>query len=257
MSSARRIVGAVAALSGCPRRAGHFCRGSSGGFDFGLPSLRAAAPLPRKRLSVSAERDLRLREAPLDERDRFLRFRRGPLRRVQLHGRRSRACPPVIGVETGDSPPAPEPKRYVGRRMVSIAKSGPGVRVVLATDDPAGRRIVLILSRRRGFLGVEMSVSRIKGVSAMSASFTTSPGEAFHGFGGRRESTDLRGLDMKSWVLDYRYPDASTGWYSPYPGFISSRGYGVLLGGGDQISRWRMASDQARVPGGSRSRGRR
>ena len=120
------------------------------------------------------------------------------------------------------------------------------VTVALATDDPAGRRIVLILSRRRGFLGVEMSVSRIKGVSAMSASFTTSPGEAFHGFGGRRESTDLRGLDMKSWVLDYRYPDASTGWYSPYPGFISSRGYGVLLGG-DRISRWRMASDSPRA----------
>ncbi len=216
--------------------------------SFGLPSLRAGQPHSLGndspfRLNVISGSGKRLLTSVTDS------FASGGVRYGGFSftvGAEPELAPPVIGTETGDSPPVPEPKRYVGRRMVSIAKSGPGVRVVLATDDPAGRKIVLMLTRRRGVLGVEMSVSRIKGVSAISAAFTTSPGEAFHGFGGRRESTDLRGLDMKSWVLDYRYPDASTGWYSPYPGFISSRGYGVLLGG-DRISRWRMASDSPRA----------
>lgn len=81
-----------------------------------------------------------------------------------------------------------------------------------------------------------------RSVRAVSASFISPSGEAYHGFGGRRESTDLRGSDIKSWALDYRFPDASTGYYAPVPGFISSRSYGALLLG-NRISRWDMAAD--------------
>ena len=103
---------------------------------------------------------------------------------------------------------------------------------MLATDDPSGRVIVArIGADRAGTVSLDARVSSPAGVSAVAAAFASGRDEAFHGFGGRRESTDLRGRTFQNWVLDYRYPDASTGYYAPQPSFISSRGYGVLLDG--------------------------
>ena len=123
------------------------------------------------------------------------------------------------------------------------------------TDSPNGRRMRLtIWLRKDGTLGIRAGMMAGK-AGSVYLGFRSPQDEAFHGFGGRREGTDLRGSDIKSWVLDYRYPDPTTAYYSPVPGFISSRGYGLLLKG-DRISRWRMASDRPTAwrvsrPGGS------
>ncbi len=145
--------------------------------------------------------------------------------------------PPPLTAALGDG-------RYSAQKVLSVRHEGTRVRVVMASDDPGGRRIALDISAGRTRTAkLRASVSPDSRVTAVAASFTSDGREAFHGFGGRREGTDVRGSDFKSWVLDYRFPDGSVAYYAPYPGFISSRGYGFLLGG-DRIGRWRMASDR-------------
>ena len=112
------------------------------------------------------------------------------------------------------------------------------------TDSPSRRRMRLRFELLPdGSLSIRAGMMK-GGAGSIYMGFRTARDEAFHGFGGRREGTDLRGSDIRSWVLDYRYPDPTTAYYAPVPGFISSRGYGLLLKG-DRISRWRMASDVA------------
>jgi alpha-glucosidase (family GH31 glycosyl hydrolase) len=153
--------------------------------------------------------------------------------------------PPSLDGPEGDLAGQPETvvDRYSATRVLSAKAGAKSVRIVAATNDPAGRKVRIEVRRgRAGTADIRASVFPSAGVSAVSASFGSKAGESFHGFGGRREGTDLRGSDIRSWVLDYRYPDPTTAYYAPFPGFISSRGYGVLLGG-SLISRWRMASD--------------
>jgi alpha-glucosidase (family GH31 glycosyl hydrolase) len=110
------------------------------------------------------------------------------------------------------------------------------------TNSPTKRRMSLSFELEPdGSLSIKAGMLKGRAGSVFMG-FRTAGDEAFHGFGGRREGTDLRGSDIRSWVLDYRYPDPTTAYYAPIPGFLSSRGYGLLLRG-DRISRWRMASD--------------
>jgi len=150
---------------------------------------------------------------------------------------------PDLEAETPNPSSTPAPRRYSARRVLSARRTGRRLRLTLATGDPAGRTITLTIAPgRSGTLRLAAAVSGPAGVSAVAASFASGPDEAFHGFGGRRESTDLRGRSFQNWVLDYRFPDASTGYYAPHPSFVSSRGYGLLLEG-TQMARWRLASD--------------
>lgn len=151
---------------------------------------------------------------------------------------------PELPGQSGLNPPADGPtRRYVARRVVSTASSGRALRVVFATDDPAGRRIVLHgAPGPAGTVRLQATVAGAPGATAVAAAFASDPREAFHGFGGRRESTDLRGLSFQNWVQDYRFPDVRTGYYAPQASFISSRDYGVFLDT-DRIARWRLGSD--------------
>jgi alpha-glucosidase len=154
---------------------------------------------------------------------------------------------PELPGQSGLNPPADGPtRRYVARRVVSTASSGRALRVVFATDDPAGRRIVLHgAPGPAGTVRLQATVTGARGargVTAVAAAFASDPREAFHGFGGRRESTDLRGRSFQNWVQDYRFPDVRTGYYAPQASFISSRDYGVFLDT-DRIARWRLGSD--------------
>ena len=137
--------------------------------------------------------------------------------------------------------PAPT-RRYVATSVVA-AHAGPrGLTATLRTNDPAGRTI--LLTAAPGPAGTIAITALVPGgrTAAVSAAFSSPADEAFHGFGGRRESTDLRGRAFTSWVLDYRFPDVSHTYYDVAPQFVSSRGYGVLLDR-TEIARWRMASD--------------
>lgn len=145
---------------------------------------------------------------------------------------------------TALAPPRPgATRRYAGQRVAALRRRHGTVVLTLATDDPAGRRIRL---RRSAHGPVSIRVVPSRRVSAVSMAFRSPGHEAFHGLGGRRESTDLRGEDVTSWVLDYRFPDASTGYYAPQTSMVSSRGYAALLTG-DRIARWRLDSDLRHV----------
>lgn len=150
---------------------------------------------------------------------------------------------PLLAGETA-APAGPAPRRYVARRVTAVRRAGRELVVTLSTDDPSGRRIRLRVGP--GPAGTLRLEATVRGAAAVSAAFASSRSEAFHGFGGRRESTDLRGRSFVNWVLDYRYPDATTGYYTPLPSFVSSRGYGLLVDG-ERIGRWRLASDSPRA----------
>lgn len=151
---------------------------------------------------------------------------------------------PELADQSGLNPDDATPThRYVATRLVGSTRGAGGVRLRFATDDPAGRRILVRGGPGpAGTLALRVTVTRPGEVRAVAAAFRSDRREAFHGLGGRRESTDLRGRAVQNWVLDYRYPDATTGYYAPLPSLVSGRGYGVLLDS-DRIARWRLGSD--------------
>lgn len=152
---------------------------------------------------------------------------------------------PVLPGDPDENPSSPvAPRRFAATRVLSMRRSGPGAEVTYATDDPAGRRIALLIAPDRdGALALTARAVGAPGVTSVAASFGAGRGEAFHGFGGRRESTDLRGRSIPGWVLDYRFPDPSPSYYYVQPAFLSSAGYAALLDR-TEMARWRMASDR-------------
>lgn len=136
----------------------------------------------------------------------------------------------------------PSPVRHAATRVLGVARlAGGGARIRLATETGGPVIAVDVASGRAGTLSLKVTAP---GAGAVWASFASPAREAFHGFGGRREGTDLRGSNFQNWVLDYRYPDATTGYYAPQPSFVSSSGYGLLLDT-PTIARWRLDSDTA------------
>lgn len=69
----------------------------------------------------------------------------------------------------------------------------------------------------------------VDGIAAVAAAFRSTRREAFHGFGGFRESTNARGHRIQTAVSGYNYPDPEPAYYYVQPQFVSSRGYGLLL----------------------------
>lgn len=152
---------------------------------------------------------------------------------------------PVLKGDPDENPATPlAPHRFAAKRVLSIRRAGAGAEVTYATDDPAGRRIALrIAPDSGGTLALTARAEGAPGVTSVAASFAAGRREAFHGFGGRRESTDLRGHSLPGWVLDYRFPDVSQTYYYVQPAFLSSDGYAALLDR-TEMARWRMASDR-------------
>ncbi len=141
----------------------------------------------------------------------------------------------------GTTPPGP---RFGTTGVQSLGRSGNGIVAVLRTNDPAGRTLaVTVAPDRGGTFAVEVGATGAPGIGAVRARFAAAAGERFHGFGGRREGTSLWARTITNWVLDYRFPDASTGYYYAQPLAYSSRGYGVLIDS-PQLSQWRLGADQ-------------
>lgn len=148
-----------------------------------------------------------------------------------------------------------------------VERVGDTVRLVVGTDDPVGREVLVRLDPdSRGTVRVSMRVTPDAGVVAVANSFTSPRGEAFRGFGGRHTRVDQRGRTLSGWIQaqnvsagqlqpgadlvpgtggeDYLFPNGPTAAYYVHNSFVSSQRYGFALDR-TELTRWRMASDRA------------
>src|SRR3954451_19248435 len=154
---------------------------------------------------------------------------------------------------------------YAATKALSAVRAGPRLHLTVATSDPTGRTLdVTIVPRGRGFEVSALPVP-VSGVAAMGDAFSSSPKEAFHGFGGRHDSVDARGSEFFTYLQQenvssgsadrltatsqpgrdrYMFPNGPYATYYAQSQFISSAGYGFWLHR-DEIARWRMASDRS------------
>ncbi|MFO0756010.1 MAG: glycoside hydrolase family 31 protein [Byssovorax sp.] len=150
---------------------------------------------------------------------------------------------PVLPGVPDTNPASPRPaESYAIRAVTSATANEQGAEVTLSTTDPEGRTITLHVAPEQDDAFVLSIAASGDGTTAVGITLAAGADEAFHGFGGRRESTNLRGRVIKSWVLDYRFPDVSPAYYDAAPAFVSSRGYGLLLDQ-DDYAVFRVASD--------------
>ena len=133
-------------------------------------------------------------------------------------------------------------------RAISSGRRGPALVAVLATTDPAGRRLdVSVEPAGRGAVRLRATVigGSIADVDTVGMAFAAPAGERHLGFGERSNAVDQRGQTIENYVGegpyatgDYpivassippwgirRRPDAT---YFPMPWLLSTRGYGVL-----------------------------
>ncbi|MGO9487888.1 MAG: TIM-barrel domain-containing protein [Solirubrobacteraceae bacterium] len=143
---------------------------------------------------------------------------------------------------------------YFAHEVLSAEPAGEGVRLIVSTNDPAGRTLaVTIAPRGSGAIEVSAVPSEPAGVAAMADSFGSSPGEAFHGFGGRHNLLDQHGQTFYNWVDQENFraggeqetnlsPDGPQAAYYVQSSFVSNHGYGFLLNR-SELSTWRMDSE--------------
>jgi len=143
---------------------------------------------------------------------------------------------------------------YSAREVLSATPAGEGVELTVATDDPSGRQLqVTVAPDGSGAIRVSAVPSETAGVAAMADSFSSSPSEAFHGFGGRHNALDQHGESFYNWVEQENLgtgaqegagetelaPDGPEAAYYVQSSFVSNDGYGFLLDQ-DQLSDWRL-----------------
>ncbi|HEV2813331.1 MAG TPA: TIM-barrel domain-containing protein, partial [Solirubrobacteraceae bacterium] len=142
---------------------------------------------------------------------------------------------PFLPAQPDPNPRRPaKVRRGVAGRVSRIERAGEGVRLRV------GALTVTVQPEGAGGFVVEASGD---GITAVAAAFRSTRREAFHGFGGYRESTNARGEQIQTAVSGYNYPNPSPAYYYVQPQFVSSRGYGVLLDQDERAS-FRMASDR-------------
>lgn len=144
-------------------------------------------------------------------------------------------------------------------RVLSVhGRIGRGpVDLVLATDDPAGRRLRLRLAAAAdGMIEAKMRLETAPGaggeVVALGAAWQARDGERFFGLGERADALEHGGSDVESYVSDGPYREdeyEGIGALLPPPGFrrrldatyfpipwvLSSAGYGVLVVNDDTV----------------------
>ena len=154
---------------------------------------------------------------------------------------------------------------YGAREVLGAKRAGRGVRLLLSTSDPSGRRLIATVAPGKGgTLRVDARPEDPSGVATMLDSFVSSAGEAFHGFGGRHNAIDQRGNEFYNYLQqenissgiadgitsvlptgpEFLFPNGEAAAYYVQSSFVSSAGYGFLLDR-DEISEWRLASDRA------------
>lgn len=142
-------------------------------------------------------------------------------------------------------------------RVCSVARAGAGIRLVASTTDPSGRKLIVTIAPGvSGALRIKVRPSPAAGVAGIGDSFSSAPGESFHGFGGRHLGLDQRGASFYNWTAEENvnatafnvpgaaagallYPNGPQAAYYPQASFVSSRGYGFLLGN-SELARFRL-----------------
>lgn len=150
---------------------------------------------------------------------------------------------------------------YSARNVISMSRSKFRLRLVVSTNDPARRVLIVALApARAGAIRVSVLPSPATGVVGISDSFGSGADEAFHGFGGRHVGLDQRGASFYNWIDEENqdaqpyhvpgsqkgtilYPNGPQAAYYEQSSFVSSRSYGFLL---DQpeLARFRLDSDR-------------
>lgn len=149
---------------------------------------------------------------------------------------------------------------YSARRVTAVLEVGAGVRLTVATDDPTGRTLtVMVTPAGTGLLRVAVTPHPATMVALMSDAFASPAGEAFYGFGGRHNALDQHGQVLQSFAEEENasgfaapagspaavlFPNGPTAAYYAQAEFFSSHGYGFLLDQ-PQLAWFRMDSDRA------------
>jgi alpha-glucosidase (family GH31 glycosyl hydrolase) len=147
-------------------------------------------------------------------------------------------------------------------RAISARRVGGGLRIVLRTNDPRGRRLAVSLEAAgNGIIAVHARLlGGAGGVTQMSDSFSSGGREHFSGFGGRENRVDQAGETVESWSAEGTWipsdrpiipafiepwtdSNRADGAYFPMPWMVSSRGYGFLLDNSVR-SLFRLRSDR-------------
>ncbi|MEO6605717.1 MAG: TIM-barrel domain-containing protein [Aeromicrobium sp.] len=157
--------------------------------------------------------------------------------------------------------------QYAATRVLSVSRDGKGGLVLdVGTTSPTGDhfRVAVSPAGKRFVVDVSVTGGLGEGVTSqlITHSFKAPAGEAYHGFGGRHESTDLRGSQFHSWVAQqnlgvgplqgavgalpgtggesYMFPNGPSAAYYVQPQFVSQK-YAFLADQSDLL-RWRMAA---------------
>lgn len=150
---------------------------------------------------------------------------------------------------------------YSSRNVLRITRLAGGVRLLVSTDDPSGRRLTVALRPTAGqAIRVSVRIDRPSGVAMLGDSFTSSRSEGFFGFGGRHDALNQHGRLLSSFVDEENvngrtgfeqggggrsmFPNGPSAAYYPQAEFFSSRGYGFLLAN-PELARFRVDSDRA------------
>ncbi len=145
---------------------------------------------------------------------------------------------------------------YSAQEVTSAEPFGEGVRLTVSTNDPSGRTLQVTLNPAQTSSGpiirLLASPSEPAGVAAMSDSFSSTAGEAFHGFGGRHNALDQHGQEFFNWVNQENepfeperpddtnlYPDGTQAAYYVQSSFVSNQEYGFDLET-TALSRWSL-----------------
>jgi sulfoquinovosidase len=130
---------------------------------------------------------------------------------------------------------------YAARHVVSATPAGGGVRLALSTNDPSGRRLIVIVTPIGGAaIRVSARATPSTHVAEIGDSFASRDDEAFFGFGGRHNALNQRGSAFSSFVEEENFPvgphssvplspNGTHAAYYPQAEMYSSRPYGFLL----------------------------
>ena len=165
-------------------------------------------------------------------------------------------APGTLGFRTGAG-------WFRATRALEESDGGEGGDALLATDDPAGRRLkVNLFPAAPGVAALRVRVvgGSIAGVTGVGIFLRAPQGERYLGFGERSNTVDQRGNEVENYVAEGPFeaderplipsfvppwgfhprPDAT---YFPMPWLLSSAGYGVLLDNSER-SVFRLGSDR-------------
>ena len=150
-------------------------------------------------------------------------------------------------------------------RVLSRRTEGRALVLRLATNDPAGRRLsVLLRPSGTGIVTFRAEVAgRRAGVRAVGIAFGAPRGERHLGLGERSDAVDQRGRTVENYVSDGPWPEATRpvargtlppqgfrprddATYFPVPWLLSSRGFGVLVDR-DETSTFRLGAADGRA----------